>query len=69
MRDENQKKKSGWHDPERRTRRLSVFLILGIIVVGAGIAWVASSWYSRTYGSGKIDDMPTPPPSVGEGKS
>jgi len=47
---------------QRRTRRLSIFLILGVAALLAVSTWAASSWYSSHFGSSKqLENLPPPP--------
>ena len=53
------------HGRQRRTRRLSIYLILGIVAVVAIGTWAFSSWYTSHYGSRKKLEEPPPPPLLG----
>lgn len=47
---------------ERRTRRLSIFLILGVVAVLSLLVWLASGWYSRHFGNpDQLKNLPPPP--------
>ncbi len=52
---------------QRRTRRLSIFLILGTVAIVAIGALAFGTWLSSQYGNQKkLDNLP-PPPSLGSG--
>ena len=66
--DETSEKRSEDHGKHRRTRRLSIFLILATVAAAAIGIWVFSSWYTAHYGSRKKLEQ-LPPPSLGSQSS
>lgn len=69
MTEKNSDERDEDHGRHRRTRRLSIFLILGIVALVAIGSWVFSSWYTARYGnSQKLEELP-PPPALGDRSS